>query len=600
MVEPFDSKRKLLNNIPPLLHELWQTAPLLLTIAIVLRIFGAIFPVLALGVGGLLIDAINLAQRSHTIPVVVWYLLAAEALLILGTTALSTLTTHNDLILSDRFILKMNLRLMTKCNELDLETFENAAFQDRLQRARTQISSQVALMKNILQAMQQLIGIIGIMLSAFFVAPGMITVQIIGILPIIIAENHYARIRYSVARKRTPIKRLLEYLLHMVSSAAAAKEIKLFAAGPYIYEEYRSVAEEHNAEDADISSRCTSAILALTTIGTIIYYATYIVLIVRAVSGLYTIGRLFFLASLLQRFRSQLAALLGNISQGVDQLLYIGDIIEFFSEQPSVIIVTRTRPLPQTILKGIEFINVSFTYEGSTTVALKNVSFRIEPGEVVALVGENGAGKSTIVKLITRLYDPSDGQILLDGIDIREFELNDLRGLMTALFQDYVKYDLSASLNIALGEIDSRSDCGRIKLAAQRAGIADAISKLPNQYDQVLGRRFAGGIDLSGGQWQRLALGRAFIRNAAKIVILDEPTATVDARAESLLYEDAIKMASGRMSVLISHHLSNIRHADKILVLKNGSICEEGSHDELIDQGGEYAELFNLQAKGYI
>lgn len=589
---------KSVQNIPPLIRAMWHASPALCSLVLACRIIVAVFPILTLAIAGLLIDAINIAHGAHAVPLRVWHLLSLEIGITLTAYALTRLLSHSDFLLSERFSVKISLELIAHCNRLDLESFEDASFQDRLQRARNQISSQVALVRNLLQALQQVISIGGIVLSAFLVAPGLIALQLVGVLPIAIVESHFARVRYSRSRERTPLKRLLDYIFSLTTSAVAMKEIKLFDAGPFLHEEYRSVAEEHYKEDAALSRRSTSASLLFVSLSTFIYYATYGILIHGAVTGLFTIGRLVFLAGILQSFRSQLATLLINLSQGFDQLLYVGDVFEIFAEQPSLISVGYGRPVPDPILTGIEFKDVSFTYGGSPKAALNHVSFFINPGEVIALVGENGAGKSTIIKLLTRLYDPSEGQILLDGIDVRELHASEFRGLITSVFQDYVKYDLSASLNIAMGDIVARHNSGRISSVAKRTGASTFISAMPKKYEQVLGRRFANSVDLSGGQWQRLALARAYMR-AAEVVILDEPTAAVDARAEFALYQDAIRTGNRKMTILVSHRLSTVRYADRILVFKDGSIREEGTHDELMRAGGEYFELFTLQAQGY-
>ncbi|WP_263408892.1 ABC transporter ATP-binding protein [Terriglobus tenax] len=585
-------------NIPLLLREIWQTAPAVCTAMVLLRTVSAVLPMMALAVGGLLIDAINMAQRTHVFPVRVWWLLLAEGLLTLASNAASRMVAHYDLVLGDKFNLRMSLKLITHCNNLDLETFENSEFQDRLQRARSQITSQVSLMRNLLQALQQFIGVGVVLFGSLLVAPGLIAVQFLGVLPIVVAESYYTRLRYKLYRNRTPLKRYLDYIIGLVLSVNAVKEAKLFAIGDYIYGEYKGVAEKHNTEDAVLSKRAMNAALLLVALGTLVYYGTYIVLIFSAIAGAFSIGRLVFFAGILMRFRNQLSALFTNLSQGMDQLLYIGDVLEFFSYQPRLEAAASGRSVAETISTGIEFRNVSFSYQGAAKPALKNVSFHIAPGEAIALVGENGAGKSTIVKLITRLYDPSEGQILLDGIDLREYSSSSLRNAMSAVFQDYVKYDLSASLNIAIGNLEAKEDGDRIMKAAKGARVAALIEGFPRQYEQILGRRFDDGIDLSGGQWQRLALARAYMRDA-KVLILDEPTATIDARAEEAVYQDVMGVIAGKMTVLVSHRLSTVRFADKILVLKNGSICEQGTHAELMEAGGEYADLFTLQARAY-
>jgi ATP-binding cassette, subfamily B, bacterial len=587
-----------LRNVPPLMREAWRTSPFLCCISIVLRAGTSVANVLILGVGGLLIDAINSSVRSTIIPGDVWRLLLVEAGMALGTSAMSRYISHCDLLLSDKLTLRLSLKLIAHCNTLDLETFEDATFQDRLERARTQISSQVALLRNLLQTLQQIIGVVSVVLSAFLIIPNLIAVQLVGVLPMALLESRYAHVRYMMSKKRTPGRRWMDYVLSLVAGLVAVKEIRLFATGSFFYEEYKTVAEQQHKENEVLSRQFSRALMLLSWLGTAIYYGTFVVLLHQVIAGHISIGRLVFMAGLLRSFRGQLASLFSNLTQSLDQMLYVGDVLDIFSVRPLLRNSEYLRAVPEAIVRGLEFRDVSFAYSGSSKLALRNISFSIAPGEVVALVGENGSGKSTLIKLMARLYDPSEGQVLLDDIDLREFVVSHYRQLITAVFQDHVKYDISAGDNIAIGDIEERRDEARIKGVAGIIGADDFIMALPHKYQQILGRRFANSVDLSWGQWQRLAIARAYMRNA-KIVILDEPTAAVDARAEAELFDRAAILGVDKITVLVTHHLSTVRAANRIFVLKNGSICESGSHEELMAANGEYAELFNLQAKGY-
>jgi ATP-binding cassette subfamily B protein len=581
-----------------LLKEVWATSRLLTALIIPLRLLGASLPVALLAVAGLILDSINQVQRFggglHTL----WLLLALEGGLVLANDLISRFGSHCDVLISDRFTLRHNVRLIEHCAALDLENFESPQFQDRLERARTQTSSQVALLRTLLQIGQQTVGVVGMIASAFVLAPGLIAVQLIGVFPVVVAESYFAKHRYKLNRSRTSVRRFMEYLLFLGTSSAAAKELKLFQLGRHIQEQYQTTGEEYNREDAQLSRKQMYLGVALMGLGTAVYYGAYGVLLYRAAYGGLSIGRLVFLAGILQRSKSQLSGLFLGFSRTLDQLMYLGDVFELFAESTQIHAPKVPKLFPLSIQKGIEFRHVSFAYAGSEDWALRDISFRIEPGERIALVGENGAGKTTVIKLLTRLYDPTEGEIFVDGIDLREFAPDDLRAAITAVFQDFVHYDLSAKNNIGFGNIGQLSDLDRIARAARKARAVSLIGSFPNGYDQVLGKRFEEGMELSGGQWQKLALARAYMRDAA-VVILDEPTAAIDARAEATLFRNFADMMAGKVALLISHRFSTVRIADRILVLARGSIREQGSHEQLLAAAGEYAQLFELQAAGY-
>src|SRR5581483_2157113 len=510
---PADSLKRprlqVVRRIGQLARELWATGPPLCVVLLICRLIGSVLPVALFGITGLLVDAINHTQKTGQGLRQVWLLLFAEVAIVLFTDAQSRFSSHCDLILNNRFTLRMNLRLIGNCNQLDFEYFEDSEFQDRLERARTQASSQVALLRTLLDLGQQVIGLAAMIASSFVVAPFLVAVQLVGVTPVVLAEGYFARRRYHLNRERTGIRRMLDYLLLLGTSAASAKETKLFNLGQYIRDRFERLSEDYNGQDARLSAKQNLLGAFLTACGSAIYYASYAVLIYRTAHGLLSIGRLVFLAGVLRTSKDQMRSLFWGFTRTSDQLMYLNDVFEFFDQKP---IARDSRPcirVPTPIRRGVEFRNVSFAYRGSSQLVLSNISFSIEPRERIALVGENGAGKTTIIKLLTRLYDPCSGQILIDGTDLREFTPEDLRRAITAVFQDFVRYDFTAEENIAFGDLSAIGDLKRVENAAARAQVASLIEHLPKGYAQVLGKRFETGIDLSGGQWQKVALARA-------------------------------------------------------------------------------------------
>ncbi len=335
-----------------------------------------------------------------------------------------------------------------------------------------------------------------------------------------------------------------------------------------------------------------------TTIGTVAYYLAYAYIAWRTLTGEFSVGDLTFLAGSFRRLRTLLEQLLQGFSSVAGQALYLDDLFSFFEVRPEILSPKNPLPFPRPIKHGFVFEDVGFAYPGAERWAVRNLSFTLKAGEVVALVGENGAGKTTLVKLLTRLYDPNEGRILLDGHDLRAYELGELRGSIGVIFQDFVRYNLTARDNIAVGRIDARRDQDRIEQAAERSQADEVVARLPGQYDQMIGKRFKNGIELSGGEWQKLAIARAYMREA-EVLILDEPTAALDARAEFEVFQRFKELSQGKTAVLISHRFSSVRMADRILVLADGKVEAQGTHDELVAQEGRYAELFELQAAGY-
>jgi ATP-binding cassette subfamily B protein len=426
----------------------------------------------------------------------------------------------------------------------------------------------------------------------------------LAVLPSFLGETRFAALSYSLLYSWTQERRQLDYLRYVGASDVSAKEVKLFGLARFLVGRYADLAREFYEANRALALRraVVSSLLAL--VGTLGYYGAYAAIIYLTVTGHQTpagpltIGVLTFLAASFRQSRDMIQRTLLGASQLVEQSLYLDDLFSFLALEPRVTTAAGAPAVPAPIREGFVFENVGFHYPGSEHWAVRGLSFRLRPGERLALVGENGAGKTTLAKLLARLYDPTEGRILLDGRDLREYDLDSLRRNVGVIFQDYVRYDFSLSDNIAVGDVTRQAERPAIETAAERSLANTVAVRLPGGYEQMLGRRFEGSVDLSGGEWQKVALARAYLREA-QLLILDEPTAALDARAEYEVFQRFAELTVGRMAVLISHRFSTVRMADRILVLLQGELVEEGSHEELVARGGLYAELFHLQAAGY-
>ena len=393
-------------------------------------------------------------------------------------------------------------------------------------------------------------------------------------------------------------RRELDYVRQTGASVETAKEVKIFGLNTFLIERYRALAESFYRANRRLAIRRAGWGGLLAAVGTIGYYAAYGFIAWRTLQGDFTIGDLTFLSGSFRRLHALLEGLLSGFSQLAGQALNLDDLFSFFEVEPEIVSPVNARAIPRPIRQGFTFEDVGFRYPGAERWAVRHLSFTLHAGEVLALVGENGAGKTTLVKLLARLYDPDEGRILLDGQDLREYDLDALRADVGVIFQDFVRYHLTAAENIAVGRIDARTDRPRIVDAAKRGLADEVIRRLPAGYDQIIGKRFRTGVELSGGEWQKIAIARAYMRDA-QLLILDEPTAALDARAEFEVFQRFKELSAGRTAVLISHRFSSVRMADRILVLVDGEIEAAGTHRELMAQRGRYAELFELQAAGY-
>lgn len=396
----------------------------------------------------------------------------------------------------------------------------------------------------------------------------------------------------------TPLRRELDYLRTLGASKESAKELKLFGMSSFLTGRYKELSDqvyERNVELAGRRLRVGTLLGVLTTAG---YYSAYAYVIFRTLQGALSIGTLTFLTGAIAGASANIQMMFSTFSGIADQALFLTDLLAFFAVKPTIQSPAHALPAPRPIRMGFEFQNVSFAYPGASKPVLDQISLSIEPGERIALIGENGQGKTTLVKLLTRLYDPNSGRILLDGVDLREYDLEDLYSQVGVIFQDFMRYDMTAAENIAVGKIDELHNDSRIATAAAKGRADVIIRKLPLGYQQMLGRRFDGGVDLSGGEWQKIALARAYLRDA-QLLILDEPTASLDARSEHEVFDRFAELSKGKMALLISHRFSTVRMADQILVLEGGRIAEEGSHQQLMSRGGRYSEMFEMQAANY-
>ena len=419
-----------------------------------------------------------------------------------------------------------------------------------------------------------------------------------GVLPAFLGESHFAFLGYEKNFRQTTIRRQLDYLRLLAGSKESAKELKLFGLSGFLTDRFTALSNTVYDENVALVRRRFAVGSWLSMLSTMGYYAAYVFVIWKTLLGAISIGSLTFLAGAIQQASLNIQEVFSTIAAIADQALFLTDLLAFFDMQPTIRSKANALPAPRPIRRGIEFRNVSFHYPGSKRLVLRDLNFTLDVGERLALIGENGEGKTTVVKLITRLYDPTEGQILLDGIDLREYRLEELYQEISVIFQDFMRYELTARENIAIGRIQELTNTELLLDAAQKSRADEVIERLPRAYEQMLGRRFEGGVDLSGGEWQKLALARAYLRDA-QLLILDEPTAALDARSEFEVFRRFTELTAAETALFISHRFSTVRMADRIVVLRGGAVAEEGSHQELMSLGGLYAGMFELQAASY-
>jgi len=587
-----------LRYIPKFFKLIWKTSPVLFLANIVGRLIKALIPVAMLWVGKLLIDEIILQSAAEEAQYqMVWYYVAIEFVLALVSNVLTRCIGLFDGLLGDLYSNESSVRLIEKAAQMDLAQFEDPDFYDKLERARRQTTSRVSLMSQVLTQGQDLITVISLIGGLIVFEPWLILLLVVAIVPSFLNEAYFSRSSYSLTRSWTPERRELDYLRFLGASDVTAKEVKLFGLADFLKTRFRFLSDKYYQANRKLSIRKTIWGSTFYILGDLAYYGAYCLIILRTVGGILTIGDLTFLSGSFNRLRNQIQGIFSRFSSIAENALYLQDYFSFMEINP---VMKRTGGVsfPDKIRQGFNFEDVSFKYPGSEEYVLQHISFTLHPQEKIALVGENGAGKTTLVKLLARLYDPSEGRITLDGIDIQEYDETSYRNAIGVIFQDFVRYYFNARDNISVGKIEYKEDQPRIARAAENSLADSIIETFPEGYDQMLGKRFEGGKELSGGQWQKIALARAYMKDAS-LLILDEPTSALDARAEYEAFLRFAALTTNKTAVLISHRFSTVRMADRILVLKDGSILEDGTHEELLVKEGLYAELFELQAEGY-
>jgi ATP-binding cassette subfamily B protein len=598
VLDSWGVRARALRNVPLVLRLAWESGPGVVTAGVACRIAIALLPVTMLAVGKAILDAVQLRSTTGELRPDFWWLVALECALAVFGGMLGRIGGFFDSLLSDRFTRHVSVRVMAHASRLDLSTYEDPAFHDTLERARVQATDRVGMVHALGSLLQQSVAVITLSASIAYFSPWLVAPLMLAVVPAFLGESHFAFLGYSLNIQQTPARRRLDYLRLLGASKEAAKELKLFGLAPFVTGEYARLADQLYHQNVRLACRSllSGALLSVISAGS--YCGAYVYVVFRTVNGDLSWGDLQFLAGALLGANAGIQAVFSTFSSIADQSLFLTDLVQFFKVEPTIRSKPDAIPAPRPMREGVVFEDVSFAYPGNSRLVLDRLNLCIGLGERIALVGTNGQGKTTIVKLLARLYDPTAGRILLDGVDLRDYRVEDLHREFGVIFQDFMRYDMTARQNIAVGRIDVEARNDQIELAARQSLANAVICRLPLGYDQLLGRRFDGGVDLSGGEWQKIALARAYLRDA-QLLVLDEPTAALDARAEYEVFERFAELTAGKTALLISHRFSTVRMADRIVVLADGQIAEHGSHADLLGRGGQYAELFELQASSY-
>ncbi len=588
-----------LKFVPRFLNEIRKVNPQLFYANVLGRFVNAVLPVIMLVVGKLIIDEVVIQIAAEVKDMDrLWMLVALEFALAVISDLLSRGISLSDALLGDQYSIDTSVRIIKKTSELNLDQLEDSEFYDKLERARQQTTGRVGLMSNILTQGEDIIVIISLLAGVVAFEPWLLILLVVSIIPTIINEIKFSGTSYSLARSWTQERRELDYLRYAGASDVTAKEVKLFGLSNYLANRFKNLSDKYYLQSKSLAKQRAGWGSFFNIIGTAAYYGAYVYIVFQTVAGIFSLGDLTFLSGSFNRLRSKLQGFFTRFTQITESALYLQDYFEFLDMSFTEDSEENKLPLPKKIEKGFQFRNVGFKYPNSERWVVRNINFDLKAGEKLAFVGENGAGKTTLIKLLLRFYEPTEGEILLDGIPVKRYKQAEYQQYFGVIFQDFVKFELTLRENIAMGEIDEIHNTERVDQAAQKSLAQEVVTEMPLGYNQQLGKRFKNGKDLSGGQWQKIAIARAYMKDA-EVLILDEPTSALDARAETEAFQRFIQLTEGKTAVIISHRFSTVRIADRIMVLKDGAVLEIGTHRELMANDKLYAELFNLQAAGY-
>ena len=597
--EAWSKRLNALRDVPAIVAIVWDSGPWVVSCSLVLRVLTALSPLALLTVARIILDSVvAYISKGGQLRPHFWWWVALEFAIAAVTTLLTRATDFADTLLADRYVKYISVRMMKQASSLDLATYEDPGFHDKLERARVQATDRLLLIQQLGRLLQQIIATLALAVGIFVFMPWLLVLLLVCVVPAFLGESHFAFLGYSLAFRQTPVKREMDYLRYLAVSKEGAKELKVFGLHHYLTDRFSKLADRIFSENVGLARRRFLASSFLTLLSTAGYYGAYIYVVAETLRGRISVGTLQFLAGSIAAASLNLQSIFSAFSGIADQSLFLSDLLSFLGLQPTIRSKPNGLPCPRPMRWGIEFRNVSFAYPGTQRLVLRGLNLTLHQGERIALIGENGEGKTTIVKLLTRLYDPTEGAIYLDGVDLREYDLDDYTSQVAVIFQDFMRYDMTARENIAIGRVAERQNLDEVVAAARKSKADDVVQKLEAGYEQMLGRRFDGGVDLSGGEWQKVALARAYLRDA-QILILAEPTASLDAKSEQQVFRQFAELTQNKLSLLISHRFSTVRMADRIVVLENGRIAEEGHHDQLMARDGRYAQMFDMQASNY-
>ena len=588
-----------LKYIPRFFKEIAKVNPLLFYSNVLFRLISAVLPLMMLWIGKIIIDEV-VVQMSIDAPSYsrLWMFVGLEFGLAIFSDLLSRGISLTDVLLGDQYNINSSVRIIKKTAELNLDQLEDSEFYDMLERARTQTTGRVGLMSNVLTQAQDIIVILSLLTGVVVFEPLLIILLIVSIVPTILNEIKFSGTGYSLARSWTQERRELDYLRYAGASDRTAKEVKLFGLADYLANRFESLSAIYYLASKKLAIQRAKWGGLFNVLGTGAYYGAYVLIIARTVLGVFSLGDLTFLSGSFNRLRNKLQGFFTRFTSITNRALYLHDYFMFLDLKYREDDEEAGLPMPETVQDGFVFENVGFRYPKSDQWVVKGINFKLKAGEKMAFVGENGAGKTTLIKLLLQFYKPTEGRILLDGVPISQYDRKQYQEYFGVIFQDFVKFELTVRENVAVGEISEINNSERINEAADKSLANQVVDQMPSGLDQQLGKRFKNGKDLSGGQWQKIAMARAYMKDA-QVLILDEPTSALDARAETETFKRFIELTQGKTSVIISHRFSTVRIADRILVLKDGGILEIGTHTNLMTNKSLYAELFNLQAQGY-